>query len=1108
MTEANFEIPLQREDSIGREHTGRVVDFSSFEHQKENIQPLPRGRSASTLALLYGTSQPLSARASTGSTKDPNNPDALTSAARQSLQPAKPLAPRSATHTTLDSAAGMDIRVSSHLQAQNAQFQAEIAAMDPAETEDPLDVYFRYIQWLFEVFPQATGHQAVIKLVESPLRLFREQERYRNDTRYVKMWIWYTGLINENQEAVFQFLIANNIGDSLAVLYEEYARLLESKEKTRKADEVYQLGVARKAQPLARLERKYMEFQRRVMAQTIRAVDANQAQGQQHPQTASAAHTQPMHSTQTHRTTNENVGPRQSQNRTMLGTKRTGSSVRSVAANVLPQSQRGLPGRTGSDAVASSRPNARISVFSDPDGTSSGAPAHGSRRGHDDVISAPSSSASSSTPWIDIGSDEGRRKENMPEASSWRGQTLEQQRRPAMPPGRVAGAPHQAPPVFEKFTVFSDEAADHGAQSAPTNSHAIDGESGVLGQRTADGSMLRANASGLLSSFEQGHLQSSEAKSKNKPPKSAREKEKAVEKMVMPDHILFPDESGQPQCAEEARSKLPKYAFDYDEWLRQEEEERRRAERPRPIRSKISLNDDDDDDDNVYDNGADQARFPRSKRKSISISSPTINTRMAQKEMLGIWNDVSDSDSDSESILGDNSKLLTPNGRGRQRPTANATVTDDDYQFTMGPVTPHVIPKDIMRLRPVIPTSARLGRHENADYDENGIRDESMGLGDDNAPTELLNSIRAARRQELQSGRSRPTPLSARIQKPARDLAATPLAYGQRPRRGLGDICESDEDYFDDNNSLLAGAFQSKTPLGERIQIFRDPTPNRGSSRRGFAGEGRPEPLFGARAARSAGLGAPSSLSPQSTAPLGSSFDAEYDNPPVSAPAAMGGAGITYSTPARSSQTPFMHGSQTRSTVAATVTRSSHTLGYTRTATGYSMSGAEFSAVSGFTGMSTIGGPTSLIPEHDQIESDAAGDDDHHTGNSAVSHTPMRKRLSMAAKDLGKITPRFPDQLQGHGGDVGDEDDDDDDEEDDGDDDDDDDPCTENIGEFGDLDSQMNELQMQLGTQFMPAVPSSAQRQRGGNGAMSRQGSWSQSPRQAGGTPLFTIFRD
>ncbi|KAJ2809228.1 protein kinase [Coemansia guatemalensis] len=79
------------------------------------------------------------------------------------------------------------LRVPSQLQARNAQFQAELAAMDPVESDDPLDVYFRYVQWLFEVFPQAYGQQTLIRVVERPLRLFREQDRYRNDTRYVKI---------------------------------------------------------------------------------------------------------------------------------------------------------------------------------------------------------------------------------------------------------------------------------------------------------------------------------------------------------------------------------------------------------------------------------------------------------------------------------------------------------------------------------------------------------------------------------------------------------------------------------------------------------------------------------------------------------------------------------------------------------------------------------------------------------------------------------------------------------------------------------------------------------------------------------------------------------
>ncbi|KAJ2465983.1 protein kinase, partial [Coemansia sp. RSA 2337] len=383
----------------------------------------------------------------------------------------------------------VEIRVSAHLQAQNAQFQAEISALDPAETDDPLDVYYRYIQWLIEVFPQAVGHQAVIKLVERPIRLFREQERYRNDSRYLKMWIWYCSLIYEGQEAVFQHLLVQKVGDSLAMLYEEYGKLLEGRGKIKKADEVYQLGVARKAQPLARLERRYVEFQRRVMANTMRETQQQQQQ--------------PV----------EDV----SGQRTMLGAKRTASSVRSAPANTLPSSQRGLPSEISVRAT-----NSRIAVFTDPDGSIASASAQ-------------------PTPWLDVGSDEGRRKENLREAATWRGQTLEQNR---------------VPVAAEKFTVFSDD-------SAPSS--ASGGQGSVLSNKSL------ALSSGLLQSFD--------AKPKATKP--------VAERMVMPDSILFPAGDGVPQCAEEARAQLPRYRFDYDAWVAAAEQQSRRRSFNRVSRKSI-----------------------------------------------------------------------------------------------------------------------------------------------------------------------------------------------------------------------------------------------------------------------------------------------------------------------------------------------------------------------------------------------------------------------------------------------------------------------------------------------------------------------------------------
>ncbi|KAJ2764586.1 protein kinase, partial [Coemansia nantahalensis] len=584
--------------SVGAEASGSVVDFSDFEHQKENIQPLRRGRSAHTLAQLYAGSKE-------GST--------LGSDSRHSLQPHRPLQPRTAAAAEAAPAAeGAGMKMTSQLQERNAQFQAEIAQLDVAESDDPLDVYHRYVGWLLEVFPQAHGHQMIIKLVEAPLKLFRDQERYRNDARYVKMWVWYTEIIADGQEAVFQFLVANKVGDSLALLYEEYAKLLEALGKTQKADEVYQLGINRKAQPLSRLQRRFDEFQRRVVAQTARSMELQQQQQQQQQQQPDGEPGPPGPSGGGQQAADENAGHSRSQqapHRTMLGTKRSSRSVRSAAANTLPQSQRGLAAGQG----PAPRPNARIAVFSDPDGA-----------GEPKAVSAAG-------PWRDIGSDEGRRKENVREAVSWRGQRLEQRRGAAPPTAAAAGAaaPY-AVPAAEKFTVFCDSADEDGgasdAAAAPGAALAprVPGESSsVVGH-----SMLSSSSSGLLQALEAG----------GRAAKPRRAKAKGEERMVMPGELLFPAGDGVVQCAEEARAQLARYRFDYELWQRAEAASRA---------ARSAYSDEDDEDQGI----ADESCFGASRRKSVAPSSPTINTRVAQKDMLGIWNDISDSDSDGAGVL-------------------------------------------------------------------------------------------------------------------------------------------------------------------------------------------------------------------------------------------------------------------------------------------------------------------------------------------------------------------------------------------------------------------------------------------------------------------------
>ncbi|XP_020081272.1 mitotic spindle checkpoint protein BUBR1-like [Ananas comosus] len=63
-----------------------------------------------------------------------------------------------------------------------------------------------------------------------------------------------------DSEVIYSFLEANQIGQNHAIYYTSYALCMESKNKLRKADEIFNLGIARKAEPVEKLEAQYRTF--------------------------------------------------------------------------------------------------------------------------------------------------------------------------------------------------------------------------------------------------------------------------------------------------------------------------------------------------------------------------------------------------------------------------------------------------------------------------------------------------------------------------------------------------------------------------------------------------------------------------------------------------------------------------------------------------------------------------------------------------------------------------------------------------------------------------------------------------------------------------------
>ncbi|KAI1329566.1 Mad3/BUB1 homology region 1-domain-containing protein [Xylariaceae sp. FL0255] len=310
---------------------GDLIDFDVIEGQKENIQSLPGGRSAKKLAEVFSPS-PL-----------------------QKL----------ATPTPTDTKSIND--------CIRAEYEAEVAAL--SESDDPLDVFDRYVRWTFDAYPsaQATPQSQLHTLLERATKAFIGSPQYKNDPRYLKLWLHYIHFFSDSPRETFVFLSRHSIGESLALFYEEFAAWLESAGRWTQSEEVYKLGIEREARPVSRLIRKFGEFERR------RAQQAN--------------------------STDEPTSPALPSVRPALIAK-VDPYAAAAAREANPQAPRPNMGVGGQ----SSKPGkSKLTIFSDAAADSP----------------AMSSMGEGAKGWDTIGSLADRKKENTVEARPWVGETLQ-----------------------------------------------------------------------------------------------------------------------------------------------------------------------------------------------------------------------------------------------------------------------------------------------------------------------------------------------------------------------------------------------------------------------------------------------------------------------------------------------------------------------------------------------------------------------------------------------------------------------------------------------------------------------------------------------------------
>lgn len=189
------------------------MDGKILEQYKENIQPLPNGRPALKLALAL--------------VEAPNK---------------------------------------TSLAKEREEHECRIAADD---SDDPLQDYIDYISWVQSNYPQGnSGDSGLLHILERCTLCFRDTAHYKNDARYLKVWLSYAGF-SDLPKDIFVYLAKKNIGLQLALYYEEFAKYLEYRSQIAEAKEVYEVGIECEARPLPRLLRSFQHFNSRNALKSI-----------------------------------------------------------------------------------------------------------------------------------------------------------------------------------------------------------------------------------------------------------------------------------------------------------------------------------------------------------------------------------------------------------------------------------------------------------------------------------------------------------------------------------------------------------------------------------------------------------------------------------------------------------------------------------------------------------------------------------------------------------------------------------------------------------------------------------------------------------------------
>ncbi|CDO73724.1 hypothetical protein BN946_scf185015.g52 [Trametes cinnabarina] len=148
--------------------------------------------------------------------------------------------------------------------AKKREHYRERLSVALTEDADPLAAYVEFVQWTAEAYKEDIVHSGLIELLDEATRHFLEDDAYKSDLRYLKLWLLYAKHV-EDPIVIYALLLSKGIGKIYAQTYQEYAEALHKRGRLDEADKVYQLGIQHRARPFEPLKRQYEEFKARTL---------------------------------------------------------------------------------------------------------------------------------------------------------------------------------------------------------------------------------------------------------------------------------------------------------------------------------------------------------------------------------------------------------------------------------------------------------------------------------------------------------------------------------------------------------------------------------------------------------------------------------------------------------------------------------------------------------------------------------------------------------------------------------------------------------------------------------------------------------------------------